>query len=484
VWIPQLAGHESQAEKALAAAPLAAVISTTFMPFAAQIDRMARWLKERRPDVAVIAGGIQVWKSYRHRLRLLDGSMAPDIADAVSEHNYLMDDARPSPVDFLVISARGEESLVRLLESLDSGKDGRGVPNTARFVNGQWELAPIADEAYRETSVDWGGFAVPGKRCYIPVAAGQGCDFQCAFCDFPGLRRRRERSIDSIIAEIRTIPESEDGRRVFFTDDNLFVTRQRAREVCGALIAGGMALHWRGMVRLPVVDREIADLMARSGCREVLLGIESGDPELRRRMGKPSAPRDILAGIELLNRNGIHTKSTFIVGFPGETESSIRNTVDLLNAYPTTGPAGNRYLLFTFAVLPLAPVASRESRRASGLRGYGFHWKHATMSSEEATQWLSRMQDMLKPELSPNYVLEVPDVPGLTGEGIKRAYLLRNLIARRRRGLASGENEAVLWDRLEEVFAGGVSSRIPRGGPGSCPFPQRAHRSTAGPGAA
>ena len=255
-----------------------------------------------------------------------------------------------------------------------------------------------------------------------------------------------------------------DGvRRVYFTDDNLFTSRRRAAELCRALIDSKMAMKWRGMVRVGMVDEEIAELMARSGCMEILLGIESGDPGILRRMKKRVTPRQILDGIAWLNRRGINTKSTFIIGFPGETEQTVGRTVDLLNAYPTDGPAVHRYLFFTFAVLPLSEVAGRELRQAYGLEGYGYHWRHATMDSAQASELLAAAQEQLKPQLSPSYVLEVPEMPGLTVEQIKRIYLLRNRLARLDRAGLKEPSGRELWRRLEESFAGALrrSARAP-----------------------
>jgi len=451
-WIPLLATHEKEFLAAIEERPRAVVISTTFLPFAAEIDRMARWIKDRADDVPVIAGGIQVWKSYQHRLRFEAGDITPDIAEELGAHNYLIDATRPSPVDLLVISERGEETLAKILAALRDGCDAKAVENVAYFAGGKWRISRVVREPYHEVSVDWSEIVPGGMRQYVPVQAGQGCGFRCAFCDFSGLRSPRSRPVDSIIREIGTIPEVDGERRVYFTDDNLFADRRRARSLCQALIDSGCDVQWRGMVRLPVLDEEITDLMARSGCREVLLGIESGDPGILRAMGKAMSPDDILSRVRLLNGKGIHTKNTFIVGYPGETARSLRNTVELLNAYPVDGPAGHRHLFFTFAVLPLSRVASPESRAAYGLRGYGFRWKHNTMSSHEAARHLAWVQEAIKPELSPNYMLEVPDIEGVRSEDIKEVYLLRNLIAGRRRSPGERGVQESLWDRLEAVF--------------------------------
>lgn len=450
--VPMLATGRDRFRELALRNPRAIVISTTFLPFASQIDAIAAWAKQHAPGALVVAGGIQVWKSYQHR-RLLDaGSITPDIAAAMAEHNYLVDIRRPSPVDALVISHRGEHTLLAILDALRAGRDARHLANTAWYEGDAWRINPLDEEPVHEARVDWNAYLGTPTAAYVPVQAGTGCNSRCTFCDFRGLRPVQSRSVDSIMAEIGSIPPHNGIRRVFFTDDNLFANSARVRDLCGALIRAKLNVRWRGLLRMSLVTDETASLMAESGCLEALLGVESGDGDMLKRMNKSMTPDRILEGVRSLSRCGIHTKSTFIVGFPGETEASVRNTVALLNAYPTNLPAAHRYLFFTYAVLPLSEVAQPESRHSHRLRGYGYHWEHATMDSATAARLMAAAQDMIKPEVSPNYVLEVPEAEGLTGEAIRDVYRLRTEIARIKNGLTTGNDETLLWRELEACF--------------------------------
>jgi p-methyltransferase len=310
------------------------------------------------------------------------------------------------------------------------------------------------DDPAGVAALDWGAVGELPAGVFVPVQAGQGCHCRCRFCDFACLQQARARSIESLIAEIRSIPPRGGLRRVYFTDDNLFATRARARVMFDAIRRSGMRLRWRGLVRIDLVDDEIADLMAESGCLEVLLGIESGDAGMLRAMRKGGTPEGILRGVERLAARGINTKSTFIVGYPGETDRSIAHTVDLLNAFPVGGRAVHRYTLFTFAVLPLSDVAGREERARWGLEGYGFRWRHRTMTSEESAAHMLAMHDRIREELSPSYVGDVPEWRGVDRAALRRVFLARNRLARLRRGLPVGGrlDEAGLWNQIERAF--------------------------------
>jgi len=444
---------DPELEAALASGPKAVVISTTFLPLAEQIDKIAAYVKERAPDSLVVAGGTQVWKSYQHLELVEKGQIEDDVLEAVAEHNYFIDPSRPSPVDAFVVNVRGEENLASLLRCVKDGWDWRELPNVAYYDDGRWKINPVENEGYREVRVDWSQ-VIDDVPVWVPVQAGQGCGFRCTFCDFYGLQPKVNiRDNMSLIEEIATIPEVNGYRRLYFTDDNLFTSKKRAREFCRELIAAKhLNIKWRGMIRVAIVDEEIAGLMAESGCVEVLLGIESGDRKVLTNMKKLSTPEQILGGLAVLNHHGINTKSTFIVGFPGETEQTVSNTIDVLNAYPCDGDGVHRYTVFTFGVLPLSTIARPKMRERFDLRGYGFKWSHNTMDSDIAQREMVRMIEALKPELSPSYVMEVSDLDGIERRELKRIYMLRNRLAMARRDGESPAVEARLWDELEAVF--------------------------------
>lgn len=448
--IPLFTPGKDRLVELLESKPAAVVISTTFLPIAAQIDAIAGFVKKHAPDVPVIAGGIQVWKSYQHKLLLDRGAITEDIREAVSEHNYLMDPTRPSPLDALVISDSGESTLATLVERIRDGAPFGEMDNIALHRDGEWKINKIVPEPCAEFGIDWSKHFTEPTAAYVPVQAGLGCGFRCTFCDFCGLRPVKARTAESIVDEIRTIPPADGIRHVYFTDDNLFPTKKRVKEVCSALVKSDINVRWRGLVRVSVVDDETADLMAESGALEVFLGIESGDPGQLDRMRKQIAPDEIISGVGRLAERGISTKSSFIVGFPGETEKSLQKTVDLLNAYPTDGPAVHRYMFFLFGILPLSEVATPESRELYDLSGYGWEWSHSTMNARTAAGLMATLHERLKLKLSPTYLLESPELPGLSIEDIKKVYVLRNKLVQAER---SELPTAHLWSELEQVFA-------------------------------
>jgi anaerobic magnesium-protoporphyrin IX monomethyl ester cyclase len=434
--------------------PRAVIISTTFLPFAPQIEAMAAFVRQHAPNAVLIAGGIQIWKSYRTRALLEQGELPADILGAVSRDHYLVDPTRPSALDLLVVSDAGESTLAQLLWRIRDQADYRDLPNLAWHEDGGWHLNPVVrePEGFLGETLDWQSMPSEFTKEEIPVHVGTGCPYRCAFCDFCQLRPIGRRPVAALLRELRSVPMIGGVRQVFFTDDNLFFSVGQLREFCEAIRGADLSLRWRAFLRADTVNQETAGLLYESGCRECLLGVESGDAEMLARMNKKITPEQVLHAVGCLNQVGINTQSTFLVGFPGETDKSVQNTIDLLNAYPTKGPGLHVYYPFFFLLAPLARVASAESRARYRLHGYLDRWDHATMDSEGAKKAVQRICDATKLELSPIYHGE-RIVPWLTADEQKRVFVLRNRISRLRRGILPPRPEEPLWKELEDIFS-------------------------------
>lgn len=451
--VPFFSHQKEELIELLRQRPAAVVISTTFFPFAPQTEAVAAFVREYAPDAVRIAGGIQIWKSHRTRLLLDQGRIPTGIRERVSRDHFFLDPSRPSALNVLVVSDRGEDTLAGLLRRIREGKDYRDLDNLACFQDGRWNLNPLKSEPHEflDEALDWRQLPPEFTREEVPVHVGTGCPYRCAFCDFCTLRPVRRRSMASLLEELRSIPVIGGVRQVFFTDDNLFFSAAQLEEFCAAIREADLDLRWRAFVRADTVKEKTAARLRDSGCRECLLGVESGDREMLARMNKKATPEDVLHAVTWLNRVGINTQSTFLVGFPGETAGSVQNTIDLLNSYPTDGPGLHVYYPFFLLLAPLAAVSTPESRARYRLEGYLDEWSHETMNSEEARQEVLRICDSVKMELSPIYHGE-RIVPWLSVQEQKRVFVLRTRINRLQRGLVPPEPEEPLWNELERIF--------------------------------
>lgn len=173
-------------------------------------------------------------------------------------------------------------------------------------------------------------------RFFVPrvIQATRGCPFSCSFCSVPDLNPGfRTRPVDHVIADIAETRFKHwwQDRVAWFWDDNLLVNRPWAKDLLRGMV--GLDRWWLTQASIDIVkDRELLDLMERSGCIGVFLGIESFDAEalisVGKRQNRISAYRD---AVRALHDRGICVMAGFISGFDNQSPPSILRMADQLN---------------------------------------------------------------------------------------------------------------------------------------------------------
>lgn len=167
-----------------------------------------------------------------------------------------------------------------------------------------------------------------GKR-YLPlglIEAGRGCHFKCDFCaiqSYFGSTQTRRPAAD-VCDEVRRMKKP----LYFFVDDNITSNLEQAKELYRALIP--LKIRWVSQASINVAfDDELLELLAASGCRGLLIGFESLNPENLRQMHKSF--NTMKGGYEValanLRRHGIRLYVTFIVGYDGDSPRAIDDVV-------------------------------------------------------------------------------------------------------------------------------------------------------------
>lgn len=186
-----------------------------------------------------------------------------------------------------------------------------------------------------------------GKIMALGVQASRGCPFSCEFCLVRNMvgRRHRYRDIGNLIQELESLPK----KQITFTDDNLTADKEYARELMRRLKP--LKISWMCQSSLEICeDDELLDAMSEAGCTQILLGIESLNPESLKETGKfQNRVERYERGIRRIHSHGIHVIGSFIIGFDSDRldafdriyDFTMRNSISLimlnvLTAYPGT----------------------------------------------------------------------------------------------------------------------------------------------------
>lgn len=229
-----------------------------------------------------------------------------------------------------VIRGEGEETLVELVEHLETGKpldsiNGLSYKTAEGIVNNpprellkDLESAPIPDFSL---VYKW------EKAMVKPIATSRGCPFACRFCSVIPMfgRKYRFKSIGRIIDEIMAANPKKG--HLFFIDDNFAANKKRTKELLRAIIDKKIKFEWSAQVRTDVAkDPELLDLMKKAGCFAVYIGFESINPKTLSLYNKGQELADIENSIKLVKQHNINIHGMFVLGSDTDDIETIRNT--------------------------------------------------------------------------------------------------------------------------------------------------------------
>ncbi len=438
-------------EEAARSLPDVVAISTSFLISIRAVRRVTEIIRRHAPHAKIVVGGPLVYNSY-----LLHLKKGTDYHLEPCRRDYFFINEEPrynEDIDFFVVEEQGEASFVRLINALAAGEDPSTVPNLA-FYQGS-DIALTTREAenndFSADLVDWP--QVPSRYLYpiYPVRGSRGCPYRCRYCNFVTHRNFLIKPHDVLAAELASLSASGQVQMVRFTDDNLFLNRKNLELFCETIIKQGGGMKWTSFIRANSITRDNVSLLKESGCLLAQIGMESGDAKMLAAMNKKEDPDNYLEAVELLNTHGIFSQLYFIVGFPGETDETINNTVRLINQFKHDGPAANFIMVFPFVLAPLSPIYAPESRAEFGLSGYLSEWRHSTMDSKQAAIHARGL--LLRIENAyPFYGIE--ELAVLDAETLKRLSHLRLSLRKAEMSSAPALEIDRLWSELRVLVTG------------------------------
>jgi len=234
----------------------------------------------------------------------------------------------------IVVLGEGEVTLVELLAALETGRDLSEIAGIAYVKNGQ-----VITTAARPLVEDLDSLPFPRheifftpERTEAQLLTSRGCPFTCSFCSLDSLSRRRvrKRSAKNVADEIehilRTFPQTKS---IQILDDQFFIDNERVIELCDEIVRRGLKCSFLCQGRVKPLSRELVLALERAGFVHVLLGLESGSAEILERCRKKIQIPDVERALHLFADSPISVGVLLIIGLPGETAETIRETIEV-----------------------------------------------------------------------------------------------------------------------------------------------------------
>jgi anaerobic magnesium-protoporphyrin IX monomethyl ester cyclase len=173
------------------------------------------------------------------------------------------------------------------------------------------------------------------KGPFTFIVTSRGCPAGCTFCikHVSYQYTARLRSPELIMEELWQLKKLGINNIHMYAD--LFtVNRNQVVDLCQRLIAENIDIKWTCNSRVDYVDEEMLKLMGQSGCWLISWGIESGNEQILKHAHKGAYPEKAVRALMWAKKAGIKNWGYFIIGLPGETEETIRETIDFSKRLP------------------------------------------------------------------------------------------------------------------------------------------------------
>jgi anaerobic magnesium-protoporphyrin IX monomethyl ester cyclase len=255
------------------------------------------------------------------------------------------------PTDYLdlfdvAVIGEGEETMVELSEKASNNEPYAAVKGIAYKRDGEVKFSeprgfvenldelPFPSRELFDNDAYKGYYRRRSSYSISPMITSRGCPFSCDFCSRPVFGQSfRTRSATNIVDEVETIVNLSYDR-VWFADDCFTLNRTSLMEACNELVKRRLNVGWECLSRVDTMDREIAQQMKRAGCVRVFFGIESGSNSILRIMRKQITVEQARRAVYDAKAAGLQVGAFFIIGYPGENDNSVLDTVRFASGLP------------------------------------------------------------------------------------------------------------------------------------------------------
>jgi hopanoid biosynthesis associated radical SAM protein HpnJ len=288
-----------------------AVLHTSTPSFPSDV-RVVEALKEKNPNLTIGFVGSHV-------------AVQPEVSLKASP---AIDFVAGNEFDF-TIKEIAEGRPLDEVDGISYREDGGIVHNAPRAILEDMDSLPHVVDVYKRDLVIEDYFIGYLNHPYLSVYTGRGCKSRCTFCLWPqtiGGHRYRTRSVDHVVEEIAKAEKYFPQIKEYFFDDDTFTDDlPRAEAIARGL--GELGVTWSCNAK-GNVPYETLKVLKDNGLRLFVVGYETGNQQILHNIKKGMLVDRARQFSEDCHKLGITIHGTFIVGLPGETRETIRDTIE------------------------------------------------------------------------------------------------------------------------------------------------------------
>jgi len=276
-----------------------------------------------------------------------------------------------------------------------------------------------------------------GKKAGNMITS-RGCPYRCTYCMASVMWRRkvRLRSVKNVVDEIEHCVKDFGIGEINFHDELFTVKKSRTVEICREIRRRNLDIAWVCMVRVDYLSEEVLREMRHAGCKKIMFGFETGSQMILDKMKKEVALEKAEQAVTAVKKAGIKTAGNFMFGNIGETEETIRQSIELAKKLNTDTCA-------FFIASPYPGTEFYDTAKKEGYLREDLEWKDFCLVS-------NNLPPLNLPNLPANRLLE------LQKRAYREYYLRLTYVLEKLKGIKSWVeiknlvNGALLFLRIEK----------------------------------
>lgn len=275
----------------------------------------AHHLKKAYPDLPIVLGGVH--------------------ATLLPEETLIT-----VPEIDIIVRGEGEETFVELLLALESKQPLTEIAGISYRKDGEVVSNPAKPKMVNLDSLPFLAYHLLPWRRYKPhpphgralpfavIITSRGCPYKCVYCSKPifGIKFRAQ-TPQRVVEELVYYQKNFGIKELAFYDDVFTLDRKRSHALADEIIKKDLRIHWTCETRVNLVDKDLLRHLKQAGCYSVAYGIESGSAEILETLDKDITLDQALEAVRLSREVGLQTIGYFMIGSPGESAQTIRQTI-------------------------------------------------------------------------------------------------------------------------------------------------------------
>ncbi len=299
-------------------------------------------------------------------------------------------------LDFVVIG-EGEHTAIELTREAGNGRDWSTVKGIVYRQGSQ-----ILNTGTREKVVDLDSLPMPARHLFplgrymalgmpITMTTSRGCPHQCIFCVGRKMvgAKVRYRNPEKVVDELAYL-HGLNFQQINIVDDLFTASKDHCLAVCREIQKRNLKIGWTSFSRVDTISRELLIEMKKAGCYAVSFGVETGNPDILKTIKKKITLEKVVEAANLCREVGMDVHFTFILGLPGETPETLKQTTEFGEKLKAIVGSSGFHLL-----APFPGTEVREKSAELGIRILSQDWSdyHANRAIVETLTVSKAMLD-------------------------------------------------------------------------------------------